>query len=50
MKKVYWFRFYPNGFGLCFTHKSKALFSIRNRYKKSLFIFNWYIYFIKPLR
>lgn len=47
--KQYWFRFYKNGFGICFTHKDNALFSLRNGYTKSLFIFNYYIYFLPKI-
>lgn len=50
MKKRFWFRFWSNGYGICFTHKSKVLFSIRNGYRKSLFILGYYIYILKPMK
>ena len=47
-RKEFWLRFWRNGLGICFTPKNEALFSIRNGYRKSLFIFGWHIYFLKP--
>jgi len=48
--RQFWFRFTKHGYGICFTPKSEALFSIRNGYRKSVFLFGWYIYILKPYK
>ena len=48
--KSFWFRFFKNWYGVSFTHKEDALFSIRNGYKKSIYFFNYYIYILKPIK
>lgn len=46
-RKEFWFRFYKNGVGICFTPKSEALFRLRHGFKKSIFLFGWYIHILK---
>lgn len=48
--KSFWFRLFRKYYGISFTHKEDALFSVRNGYVKSLFIFNYYIYILKPIK
>jgi len=48
--KQKYFRFYKNWYGICFTPKEEAFFSLRNGYRKSIFLFGWYIYLLKPVR